>query len=236
MKKIIMILMLIMLVGCSKTYVCTDGTTVDDLTKCPVAQPQPTAKAPEAQVNAPIEVIEVEVKMDSKIQGLLDKFENLKSLSYYHHDTDRDRKFNVIVNDKYMKYTYGSVQWDLPIEIEGYDNMYFDLVNKKAWATCEHPSKCNAYKNELEIDFDKFYVETPFERVKEITTDAKIIENKQCDANKRCEIIKFGNVEMGIWDYKGVPIYIKGNGESLEFQDLSYNSASDDDFEFIINK
>lgn len=244
MKKIMLIFILLMvLVGCgSKEFVCPDGRVVSDSNQCNIQEKVNQDTTPTKEIeskpasvveNKPVEVKEVvvEAKLDPKIQTLIDKSSTVKSLSYYLRDNNLDKKYNVKVNDKYMKLTFASVFYDID-GIEAYNNIYLDLVNKKAWVTCELSTRCSD-ENKAEIEYDGWYQETPLDKLKLIKGDVQIISTQQCDANKKCLYVKAGDYEIGIWDYKGLPVVIKSSDGDIEYQRLAYNSVKDSDFDFI---
>ncbi len=239
MKKYFVILFIMLfLVGCGQQYVCPDGSVVEDKSMCPQEkvkaiepetqeEPKNIVQEPETQESEIQESEQIEV--NEELEELLQKSQSVSSLAYTY---DGETSFKVKVSRQYMKIFYSK------LNDNEYTAIYFDKQNKKAYKVCEGLPECMAMdETSSEIDYESNYYKTPFDRLSEIKAAAEIIEERQCDTNKNCKIIEFSEngktIQMGLWDYKGIPLFYKEDGKEELYQDLAYNSVKDNAFNFL---
>jgi len=234
MKKIFLLLVLTILIsGCG-------GETEDSYVK-----PKADVEGPSVnEVDLPSE--ETEDYDDSELEGpelsseikeLIGKIDDIGSLEYSYSvfiKGEPSYYSNVYVKGNKMKQDIdlGSGTFG---EKEYYDTIYIDLAKKTAVAYCEDKD-CDDRNLAIDVDYDDFYVETPFDVIDDIKVGESI--GNAMHENKEVEIVEYikdgKEVRVYIWTYRGLPLKyeIRENDELIKkvgFKSPVINDVDDEE-------
>ena len=247
MKKILLTLILIFIVGCAPApkFICPDGETiVDDKSKCPSVQEAEPATVIEPIVveekdgdvptiedkptPPPAETKTVEEQtMDPDLQKILDKIDKVSAYEFTYQYGTRDVIRYTVVGDK-VKVTLlqGNVLYD---KFGYYDRVLLDTREKTAIAYCVERSACNTQDKKVakNVPYEEFAMAVDPMQLLNSIEDAKITGGLTCDDNRACTIIKFKEdgqeVEMRIDNFYGFPYYWSKGGVEHDFSGIIYN-------------
>ncbi|HLD79363.1 MAG TPA: hypothetical protein VJA18_02290 [Candidatus Nanoarchaeia archaeon] len=216
MKKIFTLLLVVFfLAGCTPTqYVCPDGSTVENVELCPKPQ-QP-----------------VELKIPPEIEEILAKTSNVKSISYTYRRLDRPTE-NVL--QFWIKGPI--VKRELPVQTEVYqknemDVVTFNIIDKTATAYCESKKFCIKIGEIGPVDYDQYYIKTPFEWREEIISAEKITE--EIIEKRKVWLLKANDdVLMWVDTYYGLPLRVEVGSERHEFEEFVFNAVKDEEVGWV---
>jgi hypothetical protein len=216
-------------------YICSDGRKVSDPAMCPppVNPEQPKAQAvPENPVD--------ETMISEAAQKLFSNLARVSTVSFAHVESPAVLPDKVYAASRQrMKVTLMSKE-RFTVN-DAYDTVYLDLVNKTAVAYCENRDDkvCPNRDNEYPVDFEDYFVETPFGWVDkltkaDLTNRSKTIENRDAD-----EVLFEIDGESGVMfaaRFYGLPLFVTFGGKTYEFRDMATNTlkATDLEHQFIV--
>ncbi|HHE36369.1 MAG TPA: hypothetical protein ENL16_00975 [Candidatus Woesearchaeota archaeon] len=242
----VLALSLLFLSGCVPVveyYVCPDGSKVLDPDECKpvVTEEQEEAGIIETEPVGEEEEQEqgVEEPSESAIseeaQALFAKFNKVNSIRYAYVESPRILPENVYyVSREKMKIELKSRVKFSPEE--SYDTVYLDLINKEGVAYCEERDKsiCPDKDKEFDVEFDDYFVETPFDWMAKITK-ADLTGRSQTVENRNAVEVEFEiNNQPGIVyvdSFFSVPLKIIFMNKTYEFRDVVINEAGAEELE-----
>jgi len=216
MRKVLLLLLILslLLVSCTTKYVCPDGRTVEDLQLC------------EQNNKAPVE------ELPAEIGEILAKSSNVKSMTYYYRRIDKPLEAPL---QFWIKGPI--VKRELPVQTQVYqknemDVIMFNIIDKTATAYCESKKFCIKNGEIGPVDYDKYYIKTPFEWREEIISAEKLTE--EIIEKRKVWLLKANDgVLMWIDTYYGLPLRVEVGPERHEFQEIVFNAVEDAEVSFV---
>ncbi|MEM3154460.1 MAG: hypothetical protein QW165_02730 [Candidatus Woesearchaeota archaeon] len=232
-------------------------TLVPSEEKAPVSEPvtepvkepeigrQPPARAlPSERTTAPPPsevIVEQKVTISPALRDLLKRAdEKISSLKYLYGGTDTKNLFLDTYHIKGTKMKIKKYEEDYYVREGYYDTIYVD----RGIACCEERARCKSANidntgKKFDIDTSLLKIaKTPYQWVKEVPADAKII-GPQTVNSRSVTFVTYNlpdgaEVQMWIDDTYGVPhkvIVVKGDTQiKHQFNDMTFNSLKDSDF------
>ncbi|MBS1267289.1 MAG: hypothetical protein MAG795_01261 [Candidatus Woesearchaeota archaeon] len=212
MKKILAIILMILLIGCTKE---------------PDTQPEPAEQVEvETQVVEPEEP-EVE-PLDEDIKELFARNSKIKSYEYMYRGVS-PIIINYYVRGENIKISHPQLQ-----KYDGFEFYDVYLGSKEAYLVCDKVDECKGRKSKI-VGLSNFAPTTPMQIVSQID-NGEITETTQIE-NRDTSVISYtnqdGNSErVWIWDYWGLPVkreIITDDGKIvIEYDNLVVNSVKED--------
>ena len=177
MRKMILVLGLLMvflLAGCAKQYVCSDGKTVSDPSMCVVEVKEEPKPEPVNPINnlpvtpvVPVEEVKPVVKeIDVAIQKLFDKAKISTNYAYDYTAPKNLEVVKVYVLDNDMKLFLGK-RPEMLGNFE-YTDAFFENDKKSVVLMCLQVGSCDDTTAALKSDYDTLHVKTVMEVIDEV--------------------------------------------------------------------
>ena len=241
-------IVLLFVAGCApvqEVFVCPDGSRVTDPDNCGPAEeaeeeePEVIEPGPEEQEEeeAAEEEAEEEEKIDLDIseeaQELFDKSAKADFIQYTYVISTKTLPDNIITASR------DEIKIDLANKVrfskdEAFDTIYFDLQEKTAVAYCEDRYICSTRDKPFDVEFDEYFVETPFHWLSKI--DGAELTGRSQTVEKRIgvEVTFEINGKLGsmfVDNFFGIPLEITFDGDEYEFRDMIINIVRQKDLE-----
>lgn len=208
-------------------YVCPDGSKVLNPDDCLGVGEEEEEEKDEPGAE-PEPVVEEETKepdvISEEAQALFDSISKVNSVQY-----------NYVESPETMpEHTYYVSRDKMRIDLEervklskteSYDNVYLDLVDETAVAYCEYMDRtiCPDRDKAYEVEFEDYYIETPFDWVAKIT-GAELTGRSQTMENRNAIEVEFEvdgeSGTMFVDSFFGIPMKITMGDKSYEFRNL----------------
>lgn len=170
----------------------------------------------------------VVLEMDDEIKEILTKGETkIKGYSYVYHGPPEEQK-------GYAHFILGDMgKIELPkaqvYKEEGrYDSVYFHIGKETAVGICESLD-CSDRKSIIDLDYEEQHMKRPMEWLDEVVTAEKIREEQNRDRQPVVVLkVKFKDGkegEMHVWDYWGIPTYVKVGGTEYTYEKTAINAV-----------
>lgn len=228
---ILVLVAAVILAGCSKEYQCANGKIVSDPSLCASEQKSaPAQESPTASAVAETPVLEYNIP--EGIQKVLDRSKTLKSFTYIYKEVHRPLE---LPRTFWIK---GSiVKREMPVITSilynnKIDTAIFDRVKKTAMGYCESEKYCAVRGKVGPLDYDEYYVNTPFDWIEEIRTAEKLNSERMFDRDVWKLNVNKGEMTMWVETYYGVPLRVDVGGKRYEFTYPVFNSLTDSDVAF----
>ncbi len=177
-------------------------------------------------------------ELSSEIKELLGKVDDIDSLEYSYNvfiKGEPSYYSNVYVKGNKMKQeiNLGSGTF---AEGEYYDTVYFDLAKNTADAYCEEDCDEDEIDKVIDVNYNDFYVESPFDVAKNLKV-GKLIGNAMHE-NKEVDIVEYSvdgkTVRVYIWTYRGIPLKYEVREDDelvkkVEFKSPIVNDVDDEE-------
>jgi len=250
-KKIVLLVVLAMVAGCSDGVQGPDKIVLDtenhqqavivseeiidtneegdNIPEVIVDETEEDEDADESNLNENIEA-DLEVQHENlpdEVIELIEKSESITSLNYYY-DSDQyfvsDNKIHIVLDEN-----IGSLGDD-----NLYNNVFINLDKNKTYVWCTDSTYCGSKTPQVywEIDSGEFDVITPVERLQALTNAKIINEDMSCENRKRCMEIEFRDsdgIDKNMWIYTYNPVVWK-----VEWHDASKGKDFIDLYQAII--
>jgi len=175
--------------------------------------------------------------LSQEVKDAIKKAESVEAIEYFYKESEKGAQYYVMGNN--MKIVF-PMQRQITKTNEHYDSVYIDLVKNTAVGYCEEDNDCDLTEIDQarELDINDFYLETPFDVLKEVKYGEKVSE--ETVGGKKAYVVRYeladGNMKkVWIWDYKGIPIrYVIETEDGdlirrVDYNDLSANSIKASD-------
>ena len=212
----------LLLVACSaQQYVCPDGLLVDNPDACVKPKPAESPTYASTTYIIPTELSQLFAKK-SKITSMSYTFQSGSGATQPRH--------KVFIKGNIMKIQFSVTPGVL--YTKDVDTVVFNTATHTATGYCEQVDYCKKIGEFGLVDYETFYIQTPFDWSNKITTAENIGSEK---LRVRNTILVKINDDYQYWvdSYYGVPIKVtKGNLEYYLFDNVAFNSVSDSDLQF----
>jgi hypothetical protein len=199
--------------------------------------PEQTGTAQTSEVKEPaVRVVrqqqEQVVKGPQKSQEVKEarkKAESVEAIEYFYKESEKGAQYYVMGNN--LKIVF-PMQRQVGRTDEHYDSVYVDLTKNTAVGYCEVDNDCDLTEADQprELDINDFYLETPFDVLKEVKYGEKVSE--ETIEGKKAYVVKYelanGNFKrVWIWDYKGIPLrYVVETEDGDKIRRVDYDGLS----------
>ncbi|MBN2052532.1 hypothetical protein JW756_03440 [Candidatus Woesearchaeota archaeon] len=231
----------LIIVGCvpvARYYVCPDGKQVMKPEDCAPVQPEPEEKEvitePVVEEEEPVAPVEpVEKEFTEATQNLFNKFDKVTSIKYSYVESPAILPENIYYTSKDLMKIVLKTKVKFS-DKESYDTVYLDLIQKKGEAYCENRDRqtCPDRDKPYTIDYNKYFVETPFDWMSKLTWANLTGKSKTIESRNAIELSFEINGEAGtmfVDSYFSTPLYISFEGNTYEFRDISMNELQSTD-------
>jgi hypothetical protein len=111
-------------------------------------------------------------------------------------------------------------------ETDRYDTVYLDLVNQRAIAYCEDKNVCPDRNKAMNVDYNDYFFETPFDWMLKIAKANLTGRSKTLEARKALEVNIEADGKTGIMyvdSFFSVPLSITLNGKTYDYRNIVIN-------------
>lgn len=214
------VLFLLVLACAPQQYICPDGKLVDSPDACVKPKPVESPTYANTAYTIPTELSQLFAR-NSKISSMSYIFQSGAGTTQLRH--------KVFIKGDIMKIEF-SVKPGV-LYTEDVDTVIFNTATRTATGYCEQVNYCKKVGEYGPVNYDIFYIETPFDWSDLITKAEKIGTEK---LRLRDTIIVKVNDNYQYWvdSYYGVPLKISSDSEFYLFDTVAFNSVSNADLQF----
>nr|MCK4930158.1 hypothetical protein [Nanoarchaeota archaeon] len=222
----IVLLFITSCVPLAKYYVCPDGSKVLDPDKCILVEEKEEPEVREIESVTPGKEPEEEEEhvpsvISAEAQELFARITNVNSLQYSYVESPMILPKNIYYTsrDKMKIELRSKVRFT---EDESYDTVYLDLIEKTGVAYCEDRDRsiCPDRDKVFDVDFDDYFIETPFDWLAKVTSAELTGKSKTLEQRNAKEVSFWIGQEPGVMfldSFFGVPLQITFKDKNYEF-------------------
>lgn len=225
----VMVVAMLLTVSCApKQFVCPNGKIVSDPNSCGQSKPAVTKTASDPKTTTAANATK---QIPTDIQQLLDKSEKVVSLSYSYDNINNNLDLPL-----HFWIKGDIVKRELPIETDilyknELDVVIFDTAKRTATGYCESHKYCKQVGKIREVDYDQYYIKTPFDWI-EKTTSAEKVSEEVMFKRDTWKIKVNGGVLVWVDSFYGIPLKVDEGNKRYEYGWPLFNQLSDSDVAF----
>lgn len=231
---------LLLFVGCAAKYVCPDGTSVSDPTKCKqygeegkvTVEVEKPASEETKETEGTKYVTVVEKNLEPAFQDFVDKTKIYTNYQFRYTGPDSAYSMEVSVLNSKMKYYFKDYTLKYALK-EFYDNVILNMQEKTAYQYCESKTKCSDENRAFvrQVDYSARKIPT-LDEVMDSIVKATIIGDEMMmqKSSKKVAYTDKDNITGVMWvdKYYGVPLrkeYTVGDKQKVEIFDAFVKSG-----------